>query len=203
MKKIILIAAMMAAAAFLTAPGSQRNTGWRESTDGHDAARLAMTQAEEIAATAPTARSAGPRVQLRYEEAEADNDAFPPKEAEIWRQDVPLRAELQQVLLDACAEAGIDPLLMLGLIETESGFNEAIVSASGDYGLCQLNRLYFDPGMTPEENLQAGVSLLGTHMRTYGDISAALTAYNRGHDDGTRYYAAAVLEKAAQWGWTP
>lgn len=203
MKKIILIAAMMAAAAFLTAPGSQRNTGWRESTDGHDAARLAMTQAEEIAATAPTARSAGPRVQLRYEEAEADNDAFPPKEAEIWRQDVPLRAELQQVLLDACAGAGIDPLLMLGLIEAESGFNEDIVSATGDYGLCQLSHYYFPPDMTPEENLRAGAELLGRHIKTYGDVSAALTAYNRGHDDGSRSYANAVLGKAIKWGYIP
>ena len=119
----------------------------------------------------------------------------------VWREDVPLRPELQQVLLEACAEHGIDPLIMLGLIETESGFNEDIVSTSGDYGLCQLNHNYFDPNMTPEENLRAGVGLLGYHLSIYGNISAALTAYHWGHDNGTRGYASVVISKAAGWGY--
>ena len=198
MKKIILIAAVLVAVTLMSAPGKRA----AEVVGPYKAG-------EEIEAIAPTVRSAGPRVQLRYEEASDSADCHGAARlamtegAEVWRADVPLRAELQAVLLEACTENGIDPLLMLGLIETESGFNEDIVSASGDYGLCQLNRLYFDPAMTPEENLQAGVSLLGTHLRTYGNVIAALTAYNRGHDDGTRFYAAAVLEKAAKWGYEP
>ena len=130
-----------------------------------------------------------------------DDTPIQPEAPEVWREDVPLRAELQQVLLDACGENGVDPLIMLGLIETESGFNEYIVSQSGDYGLCQLNHNYFDPNMTPEENLRAGVGLLGQHLKTYGNISAALTAYHWGHDNGTRGYANVVLGKAAAWGY--
>lgn len=124
-----------------------------------------------------------------------------PPAPEIWREDIPLRAELQTVLLDACAEAGIDPLIVVGLIETESGFREDAVSPTGDYGLCQLNYRYFDPAMTPEENLRAGIGLLALHLERYGSIEAALTAYNRGHDDGSRSYASVVLGKARGWGY--
>ena len=128
-------------------------------------------------------------------------EPLPAPEPEVWREDVPLRPELQQVLLEACAKNGVDPLIMLGLIETESGFLENAVSSTWDYGLCQLNHLYFDPTMTPEENLQTGVELLGRHLKTYGNISAALTAYHWGHDNGTRSYANVVLDKAAAWGY--
>lgn len=134
-------------------------------------------------------------------ETEETPDEIGEPVAAIWREDVPLRAELQAVLLEACTENGVDPLAMLGLIETESGFKEDIVSSSGDYGLCQLNHLYFDPAMTPEENLRAGIGLLGRHLKTYGNISSALTAYHVGHDDGSRYYAAAVIGKAIEWGY--
>lgn len=119
----------------------------------------------------------------------------------VWRADLPLRAELQEILLEESAAAGIDPLIIVGLVETESGFREDAVSPTGDYGLCQLNYRYFDPAMTPEENLRAGIGLLALHLERYGSIEAALTAYNRGHDDGTRSYAAVVLGKARGWGY--
>ena len=121
--------------------------------------------------------------------------------AHIWRQDVPLSAELQAALLKICAEQEVDPLLALGLIETESGFQTDIVSPWGDYGLCQLNRLYFPVDLSPEENMRAGIGLLGNNLKLYGSVEAALTAYNRGHDDGSRYYAGVVLRNAAKWGY--
>ena len=119
-----------------------------------------------------------------------------------WREDVPMSAELQNSLLKVCEKHGIDPLLALGLIETESGFVVDIVSPGGDYGLCQLNSLYFPTDLTPEENLDAGLGLLAYNLKRYhGSVAAALTAYNRGHDDGSRTYANVVLEKAAKWGY--
>jgi len=124
------------------------------------------------------------------------------EKTELWRSDVPLTAELQTALLAVCSERGVDPLLALGLIETESNFQTDIVSPWGDYGLCQLNCLYFDSAnMTPAENMAAGVGLLAANIERYGTVEAALTAYNRGHDDGTRFYAATVLRNAAKWGY--
>ena len=136
-------------------------------------------------------------LEMRNDKPEETEPAAPA----VWREDVPLRAELQAALLEVCEETGVDPLLMLGLIETESGFREDAVSPSKDYGLCQLHYLYFDPGMTPEENIRAGVGLLARHMGTYRTTEAALTAYHVGHDDGTRYYANVVLERARAWGY--
>ena len=118
-----------------------------------------------------------------------------------WREDVPLSAELQDALLAICEENGVDPLLALGLIETESGFQTDIVSPWGDYGLCQLNKAYFRTDMTPEENMAAGIGLLASNIKRYGTVEAALTAYNRGHDDGSRSYAAVVLRNARKWGY--
>ncbi len=226
MKKLILIVAMTAAATLMSAP----TVRWTTSQPPAATAPITQgsREAEEIVPTPPEISTAGLRRPERaiatgegadnpsgasrqlplHRGAEGERgggEGFPEGEPEesaaVWREDVPLRPELQQVLVDACDDAGIDPLLMLGLIDTESGFNEDIVSQTGDYGLCQLNHLYFDPTMTPEENLRTGVELLGRHIKTYGEIGAALTAYHVGHDDGSRYYAGVVIEKAAAWGY--
>ena len=124
------------------------------------------------------------------------------EDSKLWRDDVPMSAELQKSLLKVCDETGVDPLLALGLIETESGFQTDAVSPWGDYGLCQLNHLYFDsPNMTPEENMAVGIGLLASNIERYGTVDAALTAYNRGHDDGSRSYATIVLRNAGKWGY--
>lgn len=159
-----------------------------------------FTEAEIIAAEEPAA-SPSPAAAAAPSPAGGGTEADEPAAPEIWREDVPLRAELQATLLEICEETGVDPLLMLGLIETESNFKEDAVSSSKDYGLCQLHYLYFDPNMTPEENIRAGVGLLARHMGTYRTTEAALTAYHVGHDDGTRYYASVVLERARAWGY--
>ena len=167
-----------------------------------------LPAAVEIAPVPPAVRSAEPIKQARYEEAlpveetpEPETTEVPEPELETWREDVPLDAELQAALLTICEETEVDPLLALGLIQTESNFQPDIVSPTGDYGLCQLNYRYFDPDMTPEENMRSGIGLLAQHLRTYGDTAAALTAYNRGHDDGTRAYASVVLANAQAWGY--
>ena len=156
-----------------------------------------FAEAEEMLPKEPEPQAEPERLLPNSEEPLPEEQTAP----EVWREDVPLRAELQAALLAVCEETGVDPLLMLGLIETESGFREDAVSPSKDYGLCQLHYLYFDPGMTPEENIRAGVGLLARHMGTYRTTEAALTAYHVGHDDGTRYYASVVLERARAWGY--
>lgn len=113
-----------------------------------------------------------------------------------YRAEVPLEAELQEVLYDLCEELGLDEALVLGLIRTESGFvTDAVNPVSRCYGLCQLNPLYFPSDLSPEENLRAGLTYLAEQMERYnGDVAAALTAYNAGYDSGSRTYANKVLE---------
>lgn len=89
--------------------------------------------------------------------------------------------------------------LALGLIEEESGFDPEAVSARGAYGLCQLNPKYFPEGLSPAENIAAGVEWLGELLEVHGDPAAALRAYNLGYDDGDRLFSDAVLAAAERW----
>ena len=116
-----------------------------------------------------------------------------------YRDDVPLSYELQAALHAICEQYGVEYALALGLIEVESSFDTEAVSSCGCYGLMQLNPLYFPEGMTPFENIYAGVAYLAEQMERYGDTAAALTAYHAGHDNGERGYARAVLTAAERW----
>lgn len=112
---------------------------------------------------------------------------------------IPLSAELQAVLREACEEADVPVALALGVIEVESRFQTDAVSLEGCYGLMQLNPKYFPDKLSPVDNLREGVAYLGQLLERYGDLGAALTAYNAGHDTGRREYANAVLDAAARW----
>lgn len=119
-------------------------------------------------------------------------------EPDSFREDVPLDRELQAALREACAENEVPVPLALGLIEVESRFNPEADNGLC-YGLCQLNKRYYPDDLSPEENLRAGVAHLGELLARYDDPAAALTAYNAGHDTGSRTYASAVLGAAERW----
>lgn len=115
-----------------------------------------------------------------------------------FRADVPLEYELQDVLHTAAQANGVPYHVALGLIYVESRF-QADADNGTSYGLCQLNRDYFQSGLTPEENIEAGMEYLGSLIERYGDLSAALCSYHDGHDTGRRGYSNAVLEAAEKW----
>lgn len=119
--------------------------------------------------------------------------------AGYYRADVPLSYELQDALHTACARYGVDYALALGLIEVESGFDPDAVSPRGCYGLCQLNPRYFPAGLSPADNIDAGIAYLAEQISKYGGTEAGLTAYNAGTDTGGRAYASAVLAAAEGW----
>lgn len=123
-----------------------------------------------------------------------------PAKPPYLRDDVPLSAEIQTVLYEACQEAGIEYEVGLGLIEAESVFNSDAVSPFGCYGLCQLNPQYFPADLSDEDNIKAGIGYLGELVEKYGDLDAALTAYNAGSDTGSRTYARKVMNYANEWG---
>lgn len=143
--------------------------------------------------------NAAPTVQMlevtaaTFAEAEAE-PAF------AYRLDVPLTEELQKTVWDACQEHNVEYELVLGLIEVESTFRTDAVSCVGCYGLMQLNPQYFPADLTPAENIQYGVAFLAEKLDQYaGNIGAALTAYNAGHDTGNREYAEKVMAAAERW----
>ena len=121
------------------------------------------------------------------------------EEQGYFRADVPLDYELQDVLHTAAQANGVPYHVALGLIYVESRFDPEAVSPAGCYGLTQLNPRYFPSGLTPEENIEAGMEYLGSLIERYGDLSAALCSYHDGHDTGRRGYSNAVLEAAEKW----
>lgn len=124
---------------------------------------------------------------------------MPTEEWEPYDPAIPLSAELQEALREACAEYSVPFTIALGLIEVESCFVEDAVSVWGCYGLCQLNPLYSPADLSPAGNLRAGIEYLGRLLTRYEDAAAALCAYNAGSDTGARGYANAVLEAAERW----
>ena len=81
---------------------------------------------------------------------------------------------------------GIDPLLIVAMIEAESSFDPNAISIAGAVGLMQLlpttAELYTDGDpFDPSVNINAGTRYLRTLLKQFdGDISLALAAYNAG-----------------------
>lgn len=114
--------------------------------------------------------------------------------------DTPLSENEMAALLEVCEQCRIAPALALGLIEVESSFRADVVNpAYGCYGYCQLNPHYFPNGLSPEDNIRVGIGYLGYQLERYGELEAALTAYNAGHDTGNRVYAQKVLAAMERW----
>lgn len=156
----------------------------------------ALAGAELLNNTAPT-------VQMLEATVTTFAEVLPAEETEpvfVYRMDVPLAAELQETVWDVCQEHDVEYELVLGLIEVESTFRTDAVSCVGCYGLMQLNPQYFPADLTPVENIRYGVAFLAEKLDQYaGDTGAALTAYNAGHDTGSREYAEKVMAAAEGW----
>jgi soluble lytic murein transglycosylase len=101
---------------------------------------------------------------------------------------------LAQTLYDEAHAHGLDPSLVLGVIEVESSYDNFAVSPVGAIGLMQIlpstgkelagklevpwegPQTLFDP----QVNLRLGVAYLAQMRQRYGNLSTALAAYNCG-----------------------
>ncbi|HEY7065162.1 MAG TPA: lytic transglycosylase domain-containing protein [Chloroflexota bacterium] len=87
---------------------------------------------------------------------------------------------------DAARRNGIDPALLAGVIETESGFNAQAGSPAGAKGLMQLmdstaRGLGVTNSYDPTQNVNGGAKFLRQLLDKYnGDTRLALAAYNAG-----------------------
>ena len=111
--------------------------------DEADARRAAERETLNVAEPPAIVGPAFQPVQTVYFEPDPEPED-PAAEVFVFRENVPLSAELQEVLWDACQEHKVEYALALGLIETESSFNPEAVSCVGCYGLMQLNPDYFE-----------------------------------------------------------
>lgn len=112
------------------------------------------------------------------------------EEPEVRYFDVPLDESLQDLIFELCEERGIDPAIIIAMIEKESRFRADIKGDKGrSYGLMQIQPRYHQDRadrlgcpdlMNPYHNVTVGIDLLGDLIESGGSIEWALMAYNGG-----------------------
>lgn len=102
-------------------------------------------------------------------------------------------APYEALIQQAAARNGVEPALLKGLIEQESGFNPSAQSSAGALGLTQLMpstaaSLRVSEPLDPAQSIEGGARLLGQLLRQFGgNVSYALAAYNAGAGAVQRY----------------
>ncbi len=118
-------------------------------------------------------------------------------DAEVWLVDmsgrlarkIPKAEERLRILKAVHREAmrvGLNPELVLGLIEVESNFDKYAISNAGALGLMQVMPFWVDEIGTPDDNLldidtnlRYGCAILSLYLQMeHGDIQTALARYN-------------------------
>ncbi len=158
------------------------------------------------------------RVELRaaIERAESFADRF---DAEVWLVDMSTRlapmvpaprerVEILRVAHQEARRAGLEPELVLAVIEVESRFDRFAISRAGAQGLMQIMPFWLDeigrPGdnlMRVRTNLRFGCTILRHYLDVEGGhLARALARYNG--SSGQNWYPARVF---AAWRrrWTP
>lgn len=102
------------------------------------------------------------------------------------------RASINRYVEQHSQRHGLDPHLVMAVIEVESGFNHQAVSRAGAQGLMQIMpATQQDLGLTspfdPAENIEAGIRYLKMLMNRFPDLALALAAYNAGPANVERY----------------
>jgi soluble lytic murein transglycosylase-like protein len=116
----------------------------------------------------------------------------------------------------AAARNGVEPSVLYGLIQQESGFDPSATSSAGALGLTQLmpgtaSSLGVTEPLNPAQSIEGGARYLGQLLRQFsGNTADALAAYNAGPGAVQRYggvppypetqqYVSKVLANAAAY----
>ena len=122
--------------------------------------------------------------------------------------DVPLSNEVQRYIFNVSDYYGIEPALILAVIERESSYNEAAIGDGGEsYGLMQvqgrvwsvrMDELGVTDLLNPYENIAIGVDILAAHLEQGLGVEWALMAYNGGVSYANKMTAEGKVSKYAQ-----
>ena len=101
---------------------------------------------------------------------------------------------------------GISPKLLKAIAKVESGEQPGIVGDDGEsVGLFQIQPKWHmqrlkegESLLDPEVNTRIACEILTELMDKYGTLDEVLTAYNCGHDTGSREYANRVYEELSK-----
>ncbi len=121
---------------------------------------------------------------------------------ETWRQRPPRSAprrsikaphEIERLVHELAPTYGLEPVLVLALIEAESSFDPSARSHKNAQGLMQLipataERFGVRDVWDPEQNLRGGMAYLSWLLDRFdGDLALALAGYNAGEGAVERY----------------
>lgn len=171
-----------------------------------------------VLASAPGWTQTTPDPELREALRNAANaaDSFEDRfDAEVWLTDMSRRLERQvpdteqrmriltRVHYEA-ARAGLEPELVLAVIEVESNFDPYAVSVAGALGLMQVMPFWINEIGRPDDNLirvetnlRYGCTILKFYLdKEKGDLRRALGRYNGSL--GKRKYPNKVIEKLTE-----
>lgn len=125
--------------------------------------------------------------------------------SDIYRSDVDLDCETQELLWMACDSAGVPYTLMLALVWRETGYRNVVGDNGASEGYCQVQRRWHGARMErlgvtdlmdPSGNFQVACDYMADLLALYS-TEDALTVYNSG-SPGKSAYSAAVLDKMAE-----
>jgi soluble lytic murein transglycosylase-like protein len=129
----------------------------------------------------------------------------------------PTRQQARSIVVSTARSLGVDPALALGIAYLESGFQQRVVSPANAVGVMQVvpsagrwaSELLGRPLdlMNAQDNITAGVALLGALLRTARTEAQAIAGYyqglssvqQRGMYDDTRRYVATVQTLRARF----
>ena len=205
MRGVLLPAFVVCAALALLAPAGRAHAGAQQYEPLSAAVRSALAAALEERGGAPA--------QARFESLDEKVDwltAMSNRLPRRWKPDYRQRVEFLQTVRYEAQRAGLDPQLVLGLIEVESYFRRYAISHAGARGYMQV--MPFWTGVIGDgdasrlfdmrANLRYGCTILRHYLDIErGDLFRALGRYNGSL--GRPEYPNAVLAAWKRWEFAP
>ena len=138
-------------------------------------------------------------------------DSIPePKETEIcsytvsaYYYDLPLSDDRQDYVFEMCEKYDVPCELVLAVMGAESTYAEDRISANGDYGIMQINKvnhqqLTAELGVTDfmdfEQNVLCGVYMLSYYYHLYTDFNKIAMCYRYGENGAKEMWDKGIYE---------
>jgi soluble lytic murein transglycosylase len=147
-------------------------------------------------------------VRLVYPQLESRPFAQVPRDVWLTAYAMPFKASIRQW----SAHAGVDPMLVAGLIRQESAFDETARSNQNALGLMQVEpktarlmahqaRIRYSQArlFEPDYNVRLGTLYLANLRKQFGSIESALAAYNAGEDRVTEWTEGQTYREPAEF----
>ncbi len=149
-------------------------------------------------------------VTVRQIFPQLESRPFPDVPHDVWltAYALPFKSSIQQW----SARAGVDPMLVAGLIRQESAFEKEARSSANALGLMQLEpktaRLMAHQAKVrysqsrlfdPDYNVRLGTIYLAGLRKQFGSIESALAAYNAGEDRVTEWTSGQSYREPAEF----